>query len=112
MSTASNSAGIQKLLEAEHKAQEIVQEARAYRTQRVKASKVDAQKEVDEYKKKKEEEFKSSIQSDERSEEDAEAQASSEAQGQIETLKKESEGNKSKVIKFLVEKATTTEIPK
>lgn len=111
MSTASNSAGIQKLLEAEHKAQEVVQEARAYRTQHIKASKVDAQKEVEEYKKKKEAEFKQSLKSDERSEESAESTASEEAQAQIAALKKEAHGNKSKVIKFLVEQAISAPVP-
>lgn len=55
--SAQNSRGIQTLLEAERKAHEIVQNARSYRAQRLKASKADAAKEIEEYKKTKEAEF-------------------------------------------------------
>ncbi|PUU84347.1 H+-ATPase G subunit-domain-containing protein [Tuber borchii] len=53
-----NSAGIQTLLDAEREAQKIVQKARAYRTQKVKDARSEAQKEIEEYKKQKENEFK------------------------------------------------------
>lgn len=46
------------LLQAERKAHEIVQAARTYRTQRLKAAKTDASSEIDAYKKEKEVEFK------------------------------------------------------
>ncbi|KAI4842773.1 hypothetical protein E4T44_05761 [Aureobasidium sp. EXF-8845] len=64
--SAQNSAGIQTLLDAEREAQKIVQQANhAYltihstdRTKRVKDARSEAQKEIDEYRNKKEEEFK------------------------------------------------------
>ncbi|KAF1988531.1 hypothetical protein K402DRAFT_25566 [Aulographum hederae CBS 113979] len=56
--SAQNSAGIQTLLEAEKEAQKIVQQAREYRTKKVKDARSEAQKEIDEYRKSKEDEFK------------------------------------------------------
>lgn len=56
--SAQNSAGIQTLLDAEKEAQKIVQKAREYRMKRVKDAKVEAQREIEGYKRQKEEEFK------------------------------------------------------
>ncbi|EAW10915.1 uncharacterized protein ACLA_065490 [Aspergillus clavatus NRRL 1] len=56
--SAQNSAGIQTLLDAEREAQKIVQQAREYRTKRIRDAKSEAQKEIEEYKQQKEEEFK------------------------------------------------------
>ncbi|KAA8913277.1 vacuolar ATPase [Sphaerosporella brunnea] len=56
--SAQNSSGIQTLLDAEREAQKIVQRARAYRTQKVKDARNEAHKEIEEYKKQKEAEFK------------------------------------------------------
>ncbi|TIA87709.1 hypothetical protein E3P99_03015, partial [Wallemia hederae] len=54
----SSSQGIQTLLEAERDAALIVQQARDYRTTKLKQARVDAQKQVDDIKKAKEDEFK------------------------------------------------------
>ncbi|KAK6464710.1 H+-ATPase G subunit-domain-containing protein [Scheffersomyces coipomensis] len=51
------SSGIQSLLRTEKEAAEIVNEARKYRTNRLKTAKADAQSEIDEYKKQKETEL-------------------------------------------------------
>ncbi|KAJ5225066.1 hypothetical protein N7468_006291 [Penicillium chermesinum] len=56
--SAQNSAGIQTLLDAEREAQKIVQQAREYRTKRIRDAKSEAQKEIEEYRNSKEEEFK------------------------------------------------------
>ncbi|KAJ6071228.1 Vacuolar (H+)-ATPase G subunit [Penicillium canescens] len=56
--SAQNSAGIQTLLDAEREAQKIVQQAREYRTKRIRDAKAEAQKEIEEYKSQKEEEYK------------------------------------------------------
>ncbi|CAG7917339.1 unnamed protein product [Penicillium olsonii] len=56
--SAQNSAGIQTLLDAEREAQKIVQQAREYRTKRIRDAKSEAQKEIEDYKKQKEEEYK------------------------------------------------------
>lgn len=53
------SSGIQSLLKTEKEASEIVNEARKYRTNRLKCAKADAQQEITEYKKQKEAELKS-----------------------------------------------------
>ncbi|KAF9921510.1 H(+)-transporting V1 sector ATPase subunit G [Linnemannia zychae] len=55
---ASNSQGIQTLLEAEKEASKIVQKARTYRTQRLKDARSEAAKEIDELKAAKNEAFK------------------------------------------------------
>ncbi|KAL9713620.1 hypothetical protein Ac2012v2_003231 [Leucoagaricus gongylophorus] len=55
---AQQSQSIQTLLEAEKEAAKIVQEARQYRIQKLKAAHTEASKEIDEYKKVKETEFK------------------------------------------------------
>ncbi|KAG0304987.1 H(+)-transporting V1 sector ATPase subunit G [Dissophora globulifera] len=55
---ASNSTGIQTLLEAEKEAAKIVQKARQYRVQRLKDARAEAAKEIDELKVSKNEAFK------------------------------------------------------
>ncbi|TFK51745.1 V-type ATPase [Heliocybe sulcata] len=55
---AQQSQGIQTLLEAEKEAAKIVQQARQYRVQKLKDARTEAQKEIEEYKKAKEAEFK------------------------------------------------------
>ncbi|KAI9677371.1 MAG: hypothetical protein M1817_006323 [Caeruleum heppii] len=55
MKSAQNSAGIQTLLDAEREAQKIVQKDR---TKRVKDARSEAQKEIDDYRKQKDQEFK------------------------------------------------------
>jgi len=55
---AQQSQGIQTLLEAEKEAAKIVQQARQYRIQKLKDARTEAGKEIEEYKKAKEQEFK------------------------------------------------------
>ncbi|KAF8944382.1 H(+)-transporting V1 sector ATPase subunit G [Haplosporangium gracile] len=55
---ASNSTGIQTLLEAEKEASKIVQKARTYRVQRLKDARAEAAKEIEELKASKNEAFK------------------------------------------------------
>ncbi|KAG0052368.1 H(+)-transporting V1 sector ATPase subunit G [Gryganskiella cystojenkinii] len=55
---ASNSTGIQTLLEAEKEASKIVQKARQYRVQRLKDARAEAAKEIEELKGAKNEAFK------------------------------------------------------
>ncbi|KAG9096838.1 H(+)-transporting V1 sector ATPase subunit G [Ceratobasidium sp. 370] len=54
-----SSQGIQTLLEAEKAAAKIVQDARQYRTQKLKDARTEAAKEIEAYKAQKEEDFKS-----------------------------------------------------
>ncbi|THH18048.1 hypothetical protein EW146_g2860 [Bondarzewia mesenterica] len=55
---AQHSQGIQTLLEAEKEAAKVVQAARQYRVQRLKDARTEATKEIEDYKKLKEQEFK------------------------------------------------------
>jgi len=54
---AQQTQGIQTLLEAEKEAAKIVQQARQYRVQRLKDARSEAEREIEEYKRMKEEEF-------------------------------------------------------
>ncbi|PFH51902.1 hypothetical protein AMATHDRAFT_141458, partial [Amanita thiersii Skay4041] len=56
---AQQTQGIQTLLEAEKEAAKFVQAARHYRVQRVRDARSEAEKEIDEYKKAKDADFKS-----------------------------------------------------
>lgn len=105
--SASNSSGIQTLLEAERKAQETVQEARAFRSQRLKASKADAAKEIEEYQKTKENEFYSASSKSENEGSQAESTADRNAQKDIDALKTSAEKGRAGVIQYLVEQTTT-----
>ncbi|PRT53170.1 V-type proton ATPase subunit G [Wickerhamiella sorbophila] len=104
--SASSSPGIQTLLAAEQKAQDIVQKARQYRSERLKASKADALKEVEEYKQKKEAEFASSSTNEQVSANQLNEDAEKAAQAQIEAVQKQGAASKDKVIKMLVERVT------
>jgi len=55
---AQNSQGIQTLLESEKEAAKIVQQARQYRVQKLKDARSEATKEIEAYKRAKEQEFK------------------------------------------------------
>jgi len=54
---AQQSQGIQTLLEAEKEASKIVQQARQYRVQKIKDARAEALKEIDAYKREKEQEY-------------------------------------------------------
>ncbi|KAF2483602.1 H+-ATPase G subunit-domain-containing protein [Neohortaea acidophila] len=84
---ASNSAGIQTLLDAEREAQKIVQKAREYRTKRVKDARSEAQKEIEDYKKEKEEEYKKYEKEQQSGNKQAEEKAEKDTQQQLEDLK-------------------------
>lgn len=104
------SSGIQALLKTEKEAAEIVNEARKYRTNRLKSAKADAQKEIDEYKAQKEAELKK-YESDHSGLNDS---ISKDADVQVESALKDIKGKyaekKSSVVKLLVD-ATTTPAP-
>ncbi|TEB36514.1 V-type ATPase [Coprinellus micaceus] len=59
LKSAQQSQSIQTLLEAEKEASKIVQQARQYRLQKLKDARAEASKEIEAYKKAKEDEFKS-----------------------------------------------------
>lgn len=104
--SVSNTSGIKTLLDAENKAQEIVQAARTFRTQKIKASKADARAEVEEYKTKKEAEFQAvstKSSGDDAGDEKAAVEAS---KTEIEGLKASAAKGHETVVKILVDYAT------
>ncbi|CAG8958217.1 hypothetical protein HYFRA_00000571 [Hymenoscyphus fraxineus] len=84
--SAQNSAGIQTLLDAERDAQKIVQTAREYRTKRVKEARDEAKKEIDSYKKSKDDEFKSFEAEHTSGNKKAEEEASKDAESKIKEI--------------------------
>ncbi|KAI0470637.1 vacuolar ATPase [Xylariaceae sp. FL0804] len=84
---AQNSAGIQTLLDAEREASKIVQKAREFRTKRVREARDEAKKEIDAYRKTKEDEFKNFESQHSQGNKQAEDEANKEADAKIEEIK-------------------------
>ncbi|KAL4869685.1 H+-ATPase G subunit-domain-containing protein [Aspergillus spectabilis] len=104
--SAQNSAGIQTLLDAEREAQKIVQQAREYRTKRIRDAKSEAQKEIEEYRTQKEEEFKKFEAEHSSGYKKAEEEASQEAEVKIEEIKKAGKEKGPKVVEKLIHALT------
>ena len=104
--SVSNTGGIKTLLEAESKAQEIVQAARTYRSQKVKAAKADAAKEIEEYKQKKESEFQAIKTQSSSADADVEKLADSGSKEEIKAFQATAEKGKPAVVKILMNYAT------
>lgn len=100
------SSSIQSLLKTEKEAAEIVNEARKYRTSRLKNAKSDAQKEIDEYKALKEAELKKFESDHAGLNESIEKDADAEVEKELVDIKKKYDEKKSAVTKLLVEAAT------
>ena len=81
------SSGIQALLKTEKDAAEIVNEARKYRTNRLKTAKADAQSEIDEYKKQKETELKNYEKEHEGLNESIDKDADAQVEGELADIK-------------------------
>ncbi|CAK9439613.1 uncharacterized protein LODBEIA_P37130 [Lodderomyces beijingensis] len=104
------SSGIQSLLKTEKEAAEIVNEARKYRTNRLKTAKQDAQQEIEAYKKSKEEELQKYEKEHEGINEKIDKEADAEVEQELKSLKEQFEKKKQDVIKLLVD-ATITSHP-
>ncbi|GKZ23740.1 hypothetical protein AbraIFM66951_009772 [Aspergillus brasiliensis] len=100
--SAQNSAGIQTLLDAEREAQKIVQQAREYRTKRIREAKSEAQKEIEEYRKQKEEEFKKFEAEHSSGYKKAEEDANKEAEVKLQEIKVAGNERGQKVIETLI----------
>ncbi|CDO55806.1 hypothetical protein DV451_001694 [Geotrichum candidum] len=105
--SAQNSSGIQTLLDAERKAHEIVQSARAYRTQRLKAAKVDAAAEIAAYKQEKEAEFKAYEAEHTGTSSKAEEEANASVQSELDDIAKKASAKKAEVVARLLEAVNT-----
>ncbi|ODV86465.1 hypothetical protein CANARDRAFT_27669 [[Candida] arabinofermentans NRRL YB-2248] len=98
--------GIQSLLKTEKEAQEIVSQARTYRAQKLKAAKLDAQKEIDAYKAKKEAELKQFEDEFSGSNKKLEDEAENQVKDELVKIKKTAEAKKSDVIELLIDSVT------
>ncbi|KAB8228141.1 hypothetical protein ETB97_009930 [Aspergillus alliaceus] len=100
--SAQNSAGIQTLLDAEREAQKIVQQAREYRTKRIRDAKSEAQKEIEEYRNQKEQEFKKFEAEHSSGYKKAEEDANKEAEVKLQEIKEAGNSKGAKVVEDLI----------
>lgn len=104
------SSGIQALLRTEKEAAEIINEARKYRTNRLKSAKADAQKEIDEYKAQKESELKTYEQEHSGLNDSISKEADAQVEKELAAIKATYAKKKDAVVKLLVD-ATTQPTP-
>ncbi|RLV93356.1 V-type proton ATPase subunit G [Spathaspora sp. JA1] len=97
------SSGIQSLLKTEKEAAEIVNEARKYRTNRLKLAKQDAQGEIDAYKKQKEAELKSYEKEHEGLNESIDKEADAQVEKELAHINAKYAEKKDVVVKLLVD---------
>lgn len=100
------SSSIQSLLKTEKEAAEIVNEARRYRTSRLKLAKSDAQKEIDDYKNQKEEELKKYESEHTGLNDQIEKDAEAKVELELKDIQKKFEEKKDAVVKLLIDAAT------
>lgn len=94
------------MLKTEKEAAEIVNEARKYRTQKLKLAKSDAQKEIDQYKAQKEEELKKYESEHTGLNDQIEKDADSKVEEELKDIQKKFEEKKDAVVKLLIDAAT------
>ncbi|KAK6202732.1 H+-ATPase G subunit-domain-containing protein [Scheffersomyces amazonensis] len=97
------SSGIQSLLRTEKEAAEIVNEARKYRTNRLKSAKADAQAEIDEYKKHKETELQNYEKEHAGLNESIDKEADAQVEKELADIKAKYADKKENVVKLLVD---------
>lgn len=100
------SSSIQSLLKTEKEAAGIVNDARKYRTDRLKSAKADAQKEIEEYKAQKEEELKKYENDHAGLNSNVEKEAEATAEKDLADIQAKYAEKKSAVVQLLVEAAT------
>lgn len=100
------SSSIQSLLKTEKEAAAIVNDARKYRTDRLKSAKADAQKEIDEYKAQKDAELKKFESDHTGLNDNIEKEAEASVQKELEEIKHKFGEKKSSVVQLLVDAAT------
>ncbi|KAK0218107.1 H+-ATPase G subunit-domain-containing protein [Armillaria fumosa] len=101
---AQQSQGIQTLLEAEKEAAKIVQQARQYRVQKLKDARSEASKEIEVYKKAKEEEFKAFEASHAGTTSSAQASIDKETDIKLKSITDSFNANKDQVVKKLLDR--------
>jgi len=103
---AGQSQNIQTLLEAEKEAQKVVQQARQYRTQRLKDARSEAAKEIEAYKTQKEQEFKAYEASHTGNTQSVQATVDKETDVKLRVISQQYEKNKDAVVKKLLDRVT------
>ncbi|KAI0880704.1 vacuolar ATPase [Annulohypoxylon maeteangense] len=101
--SAQNSAGIQTLLDAEREASKIVQKAREFRTKRVREARDEAKKEIEAYRKSKDDEFKKFEAEHTQGNKQAEDEANKEADAKIQEIHAAGKKSQSKVVVDLLD---------
>lgn len=97
------SSGIQALLKTEKDAAEIVNEARKYRTARLKSAKTDAQSEIDQYKKQKDAELQAYEQEHAGLNDKINKEADAQVEAQLKAIRAKYDEKKDSVTKLLVD---------
>jgi len=101
---AQNSQGIQTLLEAEKDAAKIVQQARQYRVQRLKDARTQATKEIEEYKRAREQQFKAFESSRAGSTSNAQSAVDKDTEVKLQVITESYNENKDQVVKKLLDR--------
>jgi len=101
---AQQSQGITTLLEAENEAAKIIQQARQYRIQKLKDARSEALKEIEEYKKTKDAEFKAFESSHAGSTSDAQTAVDKETEAKLQTITASYKQNKPQVVQKLLDR--------
>ncbi|KAE9401083.1 V-type ATPase [Gymnopus androsaceus JB14] len=104
--SAQQSQGIQTLLEAEKAAAKIVQEARQYRVQKLKDARTEATREIEEYKKAKETEFKKFEASHAGTTSEAQAAVDKDTEVKLQSITDAYNSHKDEVVQKLLDRVT------
>jgi len=108
--SAQHSAGIQTLLDAEREASKIVEQARGYRTKRVRAARDEAKKEIEQHRQNMEKKYKDFEAQHTKGNQAAEQEAMKEADSQIKALLVAVQKNQPKVVNELLKAVFDVEL--
>ncbi|RXW23993.1 hypothetical protein EST38_g1876 [Candolleomyces aberdarensis] len=104
LKSAQQSQSIQTLLEAEKEASKIVQQARQYRVQKLKDARAESSKEIEAYKKAKEDEFRAFESSHAGTTSVAQTNVDRETDDKLASISQSYDGNKDAVVKKLLDR--------
>ncbi|KAF8489317.1 V-type ATPase [Gautieria morchelliformis] len=101
---AQQTQGIQTLLEAEKEAAKVVQQARQHRVQRLKDARAEANREVEEYKRQKEQEYKAFESKHAGSTQYSQSRVDKETDAKIAAIESAYQGRKEAVVQLLLDR--------
>jgi len=96
-------------LQAEKEAAKLVQQARQYRTQRLKDARTDATKEVEEYKRQKEQEFKAFEAKHSSSSTNSQSQIDADINAKLKSIEQSFRSNEEAVVKKILDRVVKVE---